>query len=66
MKSDRLEVKAEIPQQAADINNMKDFYNGLHEVYGARHGATQLTSVDGKTVIQDKSEILDRFTDHLN
>ena len=46
---------------------MKAFYTGLREVYGlTKRGTTQLTSTDGKTVLQEKSEILDRFADHFD
>ena len=46
---------------------MKAFYTGLREVYGlTKRGTTQLTSTDGKTVLQEKSDILDRFADHFD
>ena len=45
---------------------MKAFYNGLREVYGPqKRGTTQLTDLDGVTIIQEKAEILHRFTDYL-
>ena len=36
-------------------------------MYGpARHGTTQLTALDGTTVLQEKLEILNRFADHFD
>ena len=46
---------------------MKAFYNGLREVYGPQKGGTtQLTDLDGVTIIQEKAEILNRFTDYFD
>ncbi|KAF6032298.1 hypothetical protein EB796_009399 [Bugula neritina] len=45
---------------------MKSFYGGLREVYGpVKRGTSQLTALDGNTVLQEKSEILNRFADHF-
>jgi len=67
LKSDWWEAKAESLQLAADKNDMKSFYRGLREVYGpARRGTTQLTALDGSTVLQERSEILNRFADHFD
>ncbi|KAF6038695.1 hypothetical protein EB796_002996 [Bugula neritina] len=66
LKSDWWEAKAKSLQQAADINDMKSFYGGLREVYGpVKRGTSQLTALDGNTVLQEKSEILNRFADHF-
>ena len=67
MKSDWWEMKAMALQLAADMNNMKEFYSGLREIYGPQlRGSTQLISADGATVLQEKEEILDRFADHFS
>ena len=67
MKSDWWEEKAESLQHAADKNDMKSFYRGLREVYGpAKRGTTQLTALEGTTVLQGKSEILNRFAEHFD
>ncbi|XP_048578500.1 craniofacial development protein 2 [Nematostella vectensis] len=67
LKTDWWERKAESLQQASDVNDMKGFYNGLREVYGpAKRGSTQLTATDGCTILQEKSEILNRFADHFD
>jgi len=67
LKSDWWEAKAEGLQQAADGNDMKSFYRGLREVYGpSRRGTTQLLSCDGHSVLQEKSQILDRFAEHFH
>ena len=67
MKSDWCEEKAESLQHAADKNDMKSFYRGLREVYGpAKRGTTQLTALEGTTVLQGKSEILNRFAEHFD
>jgi hypothetical protein len=67
LKSDWWEQKAESLQQAADVNNMKAFYSRLREVYGpAKRGSTQLIATDGSTVLQGRTEILNRFADHFD
>ena len=61
------EEKAEALQQAADINDMKAFYNGLREVYGPqRRGTGQLIADDGVTILKDKDETLNRFAQHFD
>ena len=67
LKSDWWEEKAESLQHAADKNDMKSFYRGLREGYGpAKRGTTQLTALKGTTVLQEKSEILNRFAEHFD
>lgn len=67
MKSKWWEEKAERLQQAADVNDMKAFYNGLREIYGPhRKGTAQLLAQDGVTVLKEKEETLDRFAQHFN
>ena len=54
-------------QQIAEKKDTKAFYNGLREVYGPqRRGTTQLTDLDGETIIQEKAEILHRFTNYFD
>ena len=46
---------------------MKSFYGGLREVYGpVKRGTTQLTALDGTTVLQEKSEIFGKFAEHFD
>ena len=46
---------------------MKELLNDLTEVHGTqKRSTTQLTDLDGKTVIQEKAEILDRFTNYFD
>ena len=46
---------------------MKSFDGGLRKVYNpVKRGTTQLTALDGTTVLQEKSEILGRFAEHFD
>lgn len=69
LKSDWWAKKAQELQQAADINDMKAFYNGLREVYGPKkRGTIQLKSEDRHAIFQEETELLDGFAerfDHL-
>jgi len=66
LKSQWWEEKAAGLQHAADRNDMKAFYRGLREVYGPqRRGTTQLNTMDGESVLQDKNEIIGRFAEHF-
>ena len=61
------EAKAEELQQVAEKKDMTAFYNGLRELYGPKkRGTTQLTDLDGETIIQEKAEILHRFTNYFD
>ena len=56
MKSRWWEEKADALQAAADKNDMKEFYNGLREVYGPQYrGSNQLLASDGETVLKEKT-----------
>ena len=67
LKSQWWEEKAESLQLAADRNDMREFYQGLREVYGPqKRGTTQLKTLDGDSILQDKNQILDRFAEHFN
>lgn len=67
LKSQWWEEKAESLQLAADCNDMKEFYQGLREVYGPRkRGTTQIRTLTGEDTLQDKNQILGRFAEHFN
>ena len=67
LKSQWWEEKAESLQLAADRNDMREFYQGLREVYGPqKRGTTQLKTLDGDSILQDKNQILNRFAEHFN
>uniref|UniRef100_H3B2X3 Reverse transcriptase domain-containing protein n=1 Tax=Latimeria chalumnae TaxID=7897 RepID=H3B2X3_LATCH len=53
-------------QMYADKNDMKRFYEALRTVYGPQSsGTTPLMSADGSTLLNDKTQILDRWVDHF-
>lgn len=67
LKSDWWAKKAQELQQAADINDMKAFCNGLREVYGPKkRGAIQLKSEDRHAIFQEETELLDGFTERFD
>lgn len=62
-----LSNKADEIQGFADKNDMKNFYDGLREVYGpTTSGASPLLTADGATLITDKEKILERWAEHFN
>ncbi|XP_076470635.1 uncharacterized protein LOC143300678 [Babylonia areolata] len=66
MQDSWLSNKADGIQGSADRNDMKNFYNGLKEVYGpTTSGSAPLLSADGSTLITDKDGILERWADTL-
>ena len=60
--------RAEEIQGLADRNNMKNFYDGLKEVYGpsTTGSLSTLLSDDGCTLITDKEKVLERWAEHFN
>ena len=66
LKSQWWEEKARGLQLAADRNDMKKFYHNLREVFGPqKRGTAQLTSLDGLTIVKDKWQIVQRFSEHF-
>ena len=63
-----VESRAEEIQGLADRNDMKDFYDGLKEVYGpsTTGSLSTLLSDDGCTLITDKEKVLERWAEHFN
>ena len=62
-----LSNKADEIQGFADTNNMKNFYDGLKEVYGPTpSGTSPLLSADGSTSITDKEKVLERWAEHFD
>ena len=46
---------------------MKNFYDGLKEVYGlTTSSASPLLSADGSTSITDKEKVLERWAEHFD
>ena len=67
MQNTWLSKQADIVQEFANRNDMKNFYDALKEVYGpSSSGASPLLNADGSTLITDKEEILKRWTEHFN
>ena len=68
MQDSWLSSRAEEIQGLADRNNMKDFYDGLKEVYGpsTTGSLSTLLSDDGCTLITDKEKVLERWAEHFN
>ena len=61
-----LSKKAEEIQGYADRNDMKNFYDGLKEIYGPTpSGSIPLLSADGSTLFTDKDMILGRWAKHF-
>ena len=61
-----LSKKADDIQSFADRNDMKNFYDGLKEIYGpTSSGTSPLLSADGSTLITDKEKILGRWAEHF-
>ena len=66
LKSDLSERKAVELQRAADRNDMKDFYDGLKEVWGPKKkGRIQLKSTDGTETFCDSKRVVARWSDHF-
>ena len=67
MKSKWWEEKAKDLQRAADANDMKEFHNGLREIYGPqKRGTEQLIAQDGVTILKEKEDTLNRFAQHFD
>ena len=67
MQDSWLSNKADEIQGFADRNDMKNFYDGLKEVYGpTTSGSSPLLSADGSTLITDKEKILERWAEHFD
>ena len=67
MQDSWLSNKADEIQGFANRNNMKNFYDGLKEVYGpTTSGSSPLLSADGSTLISDKEKILERWAEHFD
>lgn len=46
---------------------LKNFYDGLKEVYGPTSaGSSHLLSADGSTLVTDKDKILERWAEHFD
>lgn len=62
-----LSVKADEIQSYADRHDTKRFYDALKTVYGpTQSGSSPLLSSDGKTLLIDRSQILDRWAEHFD
>jgi len=62
-----LSNKADEIQGFADRKDMKNFYDGLKEIYGpTTSGSFSLLSADGSTLILDKEKILERWVEHFD
>ncbi|XP_060761994.1 succinate dehydrogenase cytochrome b560 subunit, mitochondrial isoform X1 [Neoarius graeffei] len=62
MQDSWLNAKAGKIQGYADMNDMRNFYNSLKEVYGPSSlGSFPLLSTDGTTLITEKDKILERW-----
>ena len=67
MQNTWLSKQADIIQEFANRNDIKNFCDALKEVYGpSSFGATPLLNADGSTLITDKEEILKRWAEHFN
>ena len=66
MQDSWLSKKADDIQNYADKNDMKNFYDGIKEIYGpTSSGTSPLLSADGSTLITDKDKILERWAEHF-
>ena len=67
MQNAWLSKQADIIQEFANHNDLKNFYDALKEVYGpSSSGASPLLNADGSTLITDKEEILKCWAEHFN
>nr|XP_054749441.1 uncharacterized protein LOC129254921 [Lytechinus pictus] len=68
MQDSWLSNRADEIQGFADRNDMKNFYDGLKEVYGpsTTGSLSPLLSADGSTIITEKEKILERWAEHFN
>lgn len=58
--------KADEVQRYADINNSKQIFSLIKAVYSPpKLTSSPLLSADGKTLLKDKSSILDRWREHF-
>ena len=66
LKSGWWERKAVELQRAADINDMKGFYNGLKKVWGPqKRGPVHLKSTDGMETFSDSERVVARWSEHF-
>lgn len=61
-----LNNRADEIQSLADINDMKNFYNGLNEIYSPILSGSSLLSADGSTLITDRGKIPEERAEHFN
>jgi len=67
MKETWWSATAELLQLAADLHDMKSFYDSLKAVYGPRDtGSIPVFSKDGKTLITDRAGILSHWAEHFH
>ena len=66
MKNQWWEDKAAELQQYADKNNYKKFFAGLKTVYGASSNAYAPVRSAHGTLLTEKSDIIQRWSDHFN
>ena len=65
-KSDLWERKAVKLQRATDRNDMKGFYNGLKEVWGAKKkGPVHMKSTDGIETFSHSKRVVARWSEHF-
>lgn len=58
--------KADEVQRYADMNNSKQIFSLIKAVYSPpKLTSSPLLSADGKTLLKDKSSILDRWREHF-
>ena len=66
MKEAWWSAKAAELQEASDKKDSKTFYNGLKRVFGLKTGGVApISTADGKTLLTEKSEILERWKQHF-
>ena len=67
MQNSWLSERAHEIQNYADRNDSKRFYDALKCVYGPQtSGTTPVLDSNGSTLLTEKSEILERWTEHFN
>ena len=67
MQDSWLSARADEIQRYADMNNMKNFYGSIKEVYGPNSsGSSPLLSANGIKLISEKNKILKRWTKHFD
>ena len=67
MQDKWLSDKSDEIQLYADRHDTKRFYDALKAIYGpTSSGTSPILSADGETLLTDRSQILDRWTEHFD